>query len=492
MYGDDFEESFSKLREVNTRLSNIIKTNESANDGNHSSQGPTIQRAPTNKRRKGHDRVPVRKVSGQNRNANNRQIRSKISNANPRPRPKRTGKSNRVVPKVKPHGQLPHPVVTTTKQFSANLRSIRGFRKGGQTGIMQKVSFKSQMPGMPFSTTQQGGKHPGCRATGSEFLNVIACNTTLHAAPAQQGTILYQQLLDPVLWGNSRLKILFELYETYYINNLVFELAPVSPSTQSGLVAISCTHEIDMNLTLEDQGEDRVRKIFSMDGAMMSNVYNYMRCHWTEEDYDNWHRENELTDDPVGVIPGTFSLYAMSNFPPADGTSTTLSLFDLIVHYDVSFRDPYMSLDLSTIPLSVDNANWSALGTVASMFYPNPPVSDTQIYLLATALPSQYRDTTIITQILPRTSFTANAITVNANLESSTNAKTLFAGGSVWYARFVSLDAVVGAFVVSPFVGDVIMNKTGCTTWVAGAAPAAVLPVAGVYTLRPFVMDTRN
>jgi len=240
--------------------------------------------------------------------------------------------------------------------------SIKGKYEKGTTTINRRMGFETPMPFFKSNTRTKG--EDGMLLTGSEFLTTVQVNSTAHGYPTRAGDVIGFIPLSPIFIPGTRLYKLSQAFKHYKFKKVTFEYVPIVPSTQNGALLMLCTYDPIENFTLVPDFDSRVRIAMAHKDANMFNVITYGRSSLSQSEDTLKYYETGVGEDERLECQGVWILMAGSTYSPFDQTATTITLGQIVMHYEVELS----VRDLIDIPTPIATVMNTISATGANLF----------------------------------------------------------------------------------------------------------------------------
>jgi hypothetical protein len=294
---------------------------------------------------------------------------------------------------------------------------------------------------MKTTSFEQGGEE-GLTMVGSEYITDLSVLTTQETGPETlPGDTIFSLPLAPRFYPGTRFKRMSTLFQKYRFNKVVFECIPIVPATQNGALIGFITHDPVENYSIVPDGDVRLRNFMAHHGAHMWNVFNYGNMVYTNDDTIQWYFTGPAEDGRL-ESQGNLMVAAASTFTPFDGSSETITLCQLIMHYEVEYLvrkledDGASALALLGVQFS-GHVGYDTMGTALIDANAGAAFGFNNGWCNA-ALGLTSRDADIILVIRALISFGASTLPPPDLVDVDTDMGTVpvFSKGSIWYGFF--------------------------------------------------------
>jgi hypothetical protein len=327
-----------------------------------------------------------------------------------------------------------------SKKLQVQSRNQKALKmiKEQQNGVSGNFGYEAPMPWMSSEVISINGiDHVKLR--GTEYLTTVEVSTTQVLDEATNpGDCLFSTPIHPRFFSGTRLLTLTRLYQKYRYIQLLVEYVPIVPSTQDGSLIAYFTYDPNENIFLQDDEDTRLREAMSHLGAQMFNVYTYGRTSIHNDDSSEFYFVH-IGGDSRLENQGTFNIAAGSTFsPPLSTEATSITLGNLILHYEVELKERGLDEDLSdTFKGSVTLTSTTTV-TLSNFTGSTAPLAINNSYWLLAFGFNLMPWHIVIVKTLSTWLSGVNPILVDTpHTKSSEQA---FTRGSIWYLRIFTYD----------------------------------------------------
>jgi hypothetical protein len=359
-----------------------------------------------------------------------------------------------------------------TKKFGSMLSAYASRRPRGDVTINRRNEFNTPMPMVsPEASARNFKGEMGMVVRGSEFLTHLTVYTTSSTtiAPTAVADCIYSLPLSPLFMPGTRLTKFSEMYRKYKFSNVVLEFIPNAPSTQNGGFIGFVTHDPDENITIATSEDAKIREAMARKGAEIWNCMTYGRVHYTDDGTYGWYFTGDA-DNAESAIAGTMNILSDSTFLPFDGTQTSLTIGQIMLHYELHLCDRiYDNRDDDDAGEVLFNTG----ATVATDTYFSGLTSDDLVGSTSAEFAAMFGTTPRmyhIFQLKVLTPFLSGATPVTpSQINTSNGSHRFFGAGSIWWAFCVANGTDVNVYYTNK-LSDAL-NRNATCTW--ALAPGA-------------------
>lgn len=350
------------------------------------------------------------------------------------------------------------------KKFQTNLQKV-----SENIPLNRNMNFETAMPWMDVGYKAYFRNGEECmRMTGTEYVTELEIETTAGDPPnplaTLPGSTLYVLPIAPRYLPGTRLKKMSDLFQKFKFLNLTFELIPVVPATQNGALLGYVANDPEENFSLLGDQDMKLRAYMAHHGCTMWNAYNYGRISYTDDQTFGEYFTGEAEDARLQT-QGLFIVAAASTFSPFDGTSASISLCQVVLHYDIELcirKLEEATLSAESFILNPQEEQWQNVFRYADA---NEPVSFLSSFCDA-HFPSIDKDVdqVFIMRTIERwTSSDDTAVPIPVDTVFGNT--YLFDIGSVWYGRWKHYGGDVNLFSIYPSIGAALEHEEDTTVF---------------------------
>jgi hypothetical protein len=327
--------------------------------------------------------------------------------------------------------------ITNTKKFPALLNHLTTNRPKGNVTINRRNEFNTPLPMVsPEGSARNFGQEMGMVVCGSEYMTALTIYTSSSTtiAPTAVGDTLYSIPLCPLFMPGTRLSKFAEMYRKYKFTNFILEFVPDAPTTQNGGLIGYVTHDPDENISTSTSSDAKIREAMARKGAEIWNLMTYGRVHYKDDGTIGWYTTGDA-NNAESAIAGVINIIADSVYLPFDGTQVSLTVGQLIAHYELHLCDRiFDDNDDNDSGAVIFNTGATA---VTETYFTGLTTQDscaslvTEFALMAGITPTQ----SDIFMIRVLTGFLSGTTPTTSSLVNTNNGQHRFWGpGSIWYA----------------------------------------------------------